>query len=377
MPAELLQPVSTIYSHEFWRPVTTALYLIGLMALSSMITRRMPRWKEIRGMQVPAAKVALLLTLTDSLLFVFSETLLVLGVGTSFSGAACTAGIWMCITFYAFTKVLITWFLVERVHIVHSKGKRRGESMLYKCNMCLMLGWVAVWSLFVVRRLALPIQNVQLDSDNLPGCQSYHGAWIREDGACMLYLADEGTYLGFAVDITIDLYLSLLFAIPLYRGEWSNPELRWLAIKSILCTIVGMASTATNAFILTRLHGKELSWVCMASCVLDTLMNSTNLFIITSSESDSHDRRPSYAGSSHPDRRVSYATSPITLPRKTSVHYSVEVTSFTEVDESAPNSPTPTLAERRGRRGIDMMLRPEAMGKEMEREKKSSPFQDV
>ncbi|KAI5475836.1 Transmembrane protein [Pseudohyphozyma bogoriensis] len=298
---EMMQPVSTVYSEEFWRPLTTAVYLVSLMALATMLSRRMPSWKDIRRWNVPAAKVALVATLMDSTIYVFTQALLVLGVGTSFSGAL--------------TKVFITWFLIERVHIVHSKGMRRRDSWLYRANLCLMSGWIVVWCLFV----------------------KYHGAWMRPDGVCVVMLANIGTYFGFAVDIAIDLYLSLLFAIPLYRGEWSNPALRWLAIKSILCTALGMTSTATNA-------------------------------LITGSDQRENQQQPA-----HTIERV-------TLPRK-SVHYSVEVTSITEVDESAVETPA---SSRRGSRRIDVVLASPSLSEvgapfgqgPVGEEKKDSPFQD-
>lgn len=55
---------ATVYMHQFWKPVTCALYLISLVLLSACVTKRTPargQWKE-----TGPAKWALLAILVDS-----------------------------------------------------------------------------------------------------------------------------------------------------------------------------------------------------------------------------------------------------------------------------------------------------------------------
>lgn len=55
-----------------------------------------------------------------SLIFVFISAVILLGVGSSFSPAACSGGIWLCIILYAGSKVVLYVLLLEKLYIVHS-----------------------------------------------------------------------------------------------------------------------------------------------------------------------------------------------------------------------------------------------------------------
>ncbi|KAI5478197.1 hypothetical protein MNV49_005364 [Pseudohyphozyma bogoriensis] len=248
----------TVYTQDFWRPITASVDLAALLALAAMVTLRMPRWKDWKSGQVPVAKMALLATLIDSTVFIYSATLLVLGVGTSYS--------------MGIAKVFITIFLIERVHMVWGGMTRRRDSRLYKFNISLIALWVTTFVLLC----------------------TYHGSEIRSsDESCMIILTSTlPTSFGVGTDIAIDLYLCLLFAVPLWRGTWSNKRIKKLAIKSISCAVVSMGSSAGNLLIFTLLHGYELSWMCLTMCTLDTLVNATNLFVATTGERDADQVAP-------------------------------------------------------------------------------------
>jgi hypothetical protein len=64
---------------------------------------------------IPIAKWLALLIFADSWLFLFSAGLLISGIGLSLNEHACSAGIFLCIFLYAFSKLLIYWFLGEFV----------------------------------------------------------------------------------------------------------------------------------------------------------------------------------------------------------------------------------------------------------------------
>ncbi|KAM0748344.1 hypothetical protein T439DRAFT_349640 [Meredithblackwellia eburnea MCA 4105] len=317
-------PLSTVYPRgsEFWRPVTCTIYLLALLSLSSMITKRVPSWGKWK--QAGPVKWSLLAILVDSCAFIFASALLVLGVGTSSSRLACNAGIWICIFLYSFAKVLITWFLIERVHVVLGGQTPRKESRLYKFNFLVMLGWLAVFIMLCV----------------------YHSTHIRvSDQACFIVDSPIATFMGVTVDLCIDIYLSLLFAIPLWKRQFSSPRMKWIAIKSLVAAGVSMSSSVTNLLIFTLLHGRELSWMCLMSCALDTMINATSLFALTASESQAADsRRSSFA----PTVSASFVLpGSRRLSRKTSIAFQRDISTLSEGplgerdDFEAPQGPWP------------------------------------
>lgn len=161
--------------------------------------------------------------------------LLFLGVGMSLNGAACEATIWMCILLYSAAKVVssqhhqsarrsprrrltpllsssrlvpppvhsvgsqcITFFLVERCHIVHGQHTSRFKNRIYLSNCLLLVGWLAILLFLIVS----------------------HKTSIRpSDGQCRFYISRWSSLAAGLLDIVIILYLSLLFALPLYRGR--------------------------------------------------------------------------------------------------------------------------------------------------------------
>lgn len=92
----------------------------------------------------------------------------------------------------------------------------------------------------------------------------------------------------------------MLFAVPLYRGEYFNKDLRMLAVKSLMAMIVVLASTTANLVALVALESKELSWVrlssflcslikllltstpqlCFTTCTLDTFFGAAAIFVV-------------------------------------------------------------------------------------------------
>ena len=57
-------PTSTVYTHQFWQPVTCAFYLSSLVLLSALVTRRTPAWGTWKA--AGPAKWALLTVLVYS-----------------------------------------------------------------------------------------------------------------------------------------------------------------------------------------------------------------------------------------------------------------------------------------------------------------------
>lgn len=258
----------TVYSEVYWRALATSLYLISMFVLGSMLTRRTPPWKDWIKLRIQPVKVATFLILTDSTLYVFASSLLLLGVGTSMSAAVCLASGWLCLTLYAGAKAMITFFLIERVHIVLGQGTRRRESKLYLTNCCVIFLWIVAFTLLVI----------------------YHNAYFRPaDDACMLETKQFGVIVTAGVDVFINLYLCLLFAVPLYRGKWANPILQRLAVRSLVVSLISMTSSVTNMTVMSAFHGEELASMCLTTCCLDTLINATGIFVVTGQSSGDSD----------------------------------------------------------------------------------------
>lgn len=90
----------------------------------------------------------------------------------------------------------------------------------------------------------------------------------------------ESVELAIAVDLFTDLYLGLLFIVPLFRGTWHSSRLRGIAVRSSVASVISMCSTVTNLSLWIGMHGSEISWMCLAICTLDTVVNATALFAV-------------------------------------------------------------------------------------------------
>ena len=90
-----------------------------------------------------------------------------------------------------------------------------------------------------------------------------------------------------------------LFAVTLIRGSWYSSELRWIAIRSreptrelsqcatlthslptVIATSISMCSSTANMIVFVFIHGKEMGWMCLALCTLDTLINASVLVAV-------------------------------------------------------------------------------------------------
>ncbi|KAM0749094.1 hypothetical protein T439DRAFT_61665 [Meredithblackwellia eburnea MCA 4105] len=254
--------VPTLYPQPYWPPILAAEYLVSIAILGGMISKRFPGWKS--WAQIPVPQIIIFILIVDSFFFVFSAALFTLGIGTSRNTDSCSGGLWMCVIFFATTKAVISVFLMERLHIVHGVFKKRLDSNLYKINCGIVLIWVGVLITFMVR----------------------HWTYIRDsDGQCIYHIGHEVTFMTGALEVVIDIWFCVLFAWPLARGSFSTPALKRVALLSVIGAAVSMASSCANMFIFSIFNGKELGFVCLASCALDALINCGVLYWVTSGQS--------------------------------------------------------------------------------------------
>ena len=192
------------------------------------------------------------------------------------------------------------------VHLVHGNYTTRRKSRLYKFNMSLMLGWVAVFILLSASQpRACPLDVSQAERD-LTGLPQHRDPPIRQllcdyrlsniqlvfsfDPMQERGLIGPAASLGVSVDLAVDCFLSFLFIIPLWRGDFKSPQLRRVAVRSLIAASISMASSVTNLGLFSGLHGRELSFICLTACTLDTVVNATSLFMV---------RIPNFIGSKH------------------------------------------------------------------------------
>ncbi|GAA5894564.1 uncharacterized protein JCM6883_002137 [Sporobolomyces salmoneus] len=248
------------------KPIITTCYLLSVAVLSALLSRRLISFKQMK--RLPIAKLLVIAVLGDSLLFVFASAVLILGVGTSFSSAACSLGIWWCIILYVSSKVLIYSFLSEKLYAVYSitptRRVSRWESTQYKIAMAFLLAWMGVAIVMIIGRIAE----------------------IRErDNACIIGLKLYATVPMLTVDAIVNIYLTGAFVIPVYRSRWHKAQK--LALHSSIAAVASLVTSFANIAVLTFEHGHQLSWVCLGSCGLDVSLNAIILYLVTASSSSS------------------------------------------------------------------------------------------
>jgi len=190
------------------------------------------------------------------------------GVGLSYSHTTCAMAIYSCISFYAFSKVLIYGFLAEKVYIVWSGGNYmpRLSSPAYRICSVVVLGYVVILVLMIIG------QN----------------SFIRADGICIIGLRGFATIPLISYDLFLNMFLTAMFLWPLWRSKLISHKLRKVATRTLYGACASLTTSAVNVAILTALKGDEFGWVCLGSCVTDVTLNAVVFSWVTSrSESPS------------------------------------------------------------------------------------------
>lgn len=187
-----------------------------------------------------------------------------LGIGTSRNHKVCTWTGLLCVVFYSQAKVFTAWFLVERARLVTAPLVPRLKNKLYLFNVALSSLWIVILGIVLAKE---------------------HGT-IRPDYECRIGMG-AGPVAGIiTVNAFLELWYTSLFALPLYRGEWANPLLKRLAIRSCVAALLSVSSTTINGAFLFWHNGHELSWVCTTTCSLETFWCSIVLYALTGKKDD-------------------------------------------------------------------------------------------
>ncbi|KAF9260652.1 hypothetical protein L218DRAFT_932072 [Marasmius fiardii PR-910] len=244
--------------------LSSLIYFLGLSILAHCISRRaktdgLTSWTSLKAISWPRMCVDLIFI--DSWLFLITSGILIFGVGLETVEGACTAGIFICVLFYATSKVLIYCFLAEKVHLVWSPtaGKRRLRSPVYLACLVSVVAYTIVVAVMVTGRVH----------------------YWRDSGVCVIGLKFYSSIPLLSFDLYINVFLNGLFLWPLFRSKIVNPKLRSVAIRTLIASSVALTTSLVNIGVLTAEHGQQLGWVCLGSCGTDVILNALAVFWVT------------------------------------------------------------------------------------------------
>ncbi|KAJ6533726.1 hypothetical protein B0H19DRAFT_1272360 [Mycena capillaripes] len=210
---------NTIFPTAALQALIALLNFAGVSILAAFISHRLLRdnlsswdaWARLSW-----ARLCILLVFSASYLFLFSSGILIFGVGLQANAAACATGIYICVGFYTFSKILIYAYLSEKVYVVWETGRSRLRSPVYLVCLATVFLYAAVIVVMLIG----------------------HITEFREgDGACVigLHLTASVPLLGY--DLYINVLLTALFLWPLLRSKQSNARLRRLAARTLVYVV--------------------------------------------------------------------------------------------------------------------------------------------
>ncbi|KAI0047747.1 hypothetical protein FA95DRAFT_1189156 [Auriscalpium vulgare] len=251
------------FPSEGMQVLSAIVHFLGVSILTHCLSRRLASddFSSLQSVvQTSWARLCIVLVFLDSWLFLFLSGILIFGVGLETKNAVCSASIYLCIAFYATSKILIYFFLIEKVHLVWSPSAgRRLKSPVYIICLITVLSYTVIIALMLVGRIH----------------------FIREDNICMIGLKPYSSIPLLSYDLYINVFLNILFIWPLFRSKLVNPRVRRVAIRTLVASGVALTTSAINMIVLTVLKGQELGWVCLGSCGADVILNAVALFWVT------------------------------------------------------------------------------------------------
>lgn len=147
---------------------------------------------------------------------------------------------------------MIYLFLMERLRIVHADTmqdvvtwKERFASWWYRGAAVLLVGWIAVAVVMCVGRNAV----------------------LRADGECKIGLKLYSTVPMLAVDAIVNIYLTAGFVVPVLHAGFAKAK--GLVKQSCFAALAALVTSFANILILAIMHGHQMSYVCLSSCVFD------------------------------------------------------------------------------------------------------------
>ncbi|KAI1633935.1 hypothetical protein F4809DRAFT_666186 [Biscogniauxia mediterranea] len=230
------------------------LSIISVSVLSSFLTQRtlaVSSWRRL-----PFIVWVVYAIFIDSWMFIFVTAILQYGLGFNSNPNVCSAAILLCLICYVTTKF-----------VIRGATKERLKSKLYIFNSFGMLTlYVAVSILNFVYRIAR-----------------------MDNGECVIGMERFSMIPLISFDLLVNVYLTLLFLVPLsflYSSKNlprtnANIRLRSIAMRTFIGALCTTTSSVVNLSVLMALNG-EPGWVCLMCCNSDILFSAIVIQWVTS-----------------------------------------------------------------------------------------------
>ncbi|KAI4720632.1 hypothetical protein E4T48_03075 [Aureobasidium sp. EXF-10727] len=179
-------------------------------AMSNQSARRIQVLQSWKNMSMTNALIIAIYV--DSFLFIFCTAVLSKAYSLNQSASICDAAILLCLICYMTTKILIYYFLVEKVHIIRTTNSSRLKSKLWLFNF---FGVICPYVILVVLNFVFRI------------------AYINEKGVCVIGMKRRALVPLITFDVFLNVYLTSLFLDPL-RSEYErtiDPQLTFAYAK--------------------------------------------------------------------------------------------------------------------------------------------------
>ncbi|KAH0354592.1 hypothetical protein KCU81_g1099, partial [Aureobasidium melanogenum] len=233
------------------RVVTMALSMITISVLAICLTRRIQviqNWKNIS-----VTNALIIAIYIDSFLFIFCTAVLSKAFSLNQSAGICDGAILLCLICYMTTKIMIYYFLVEKVHIIRTTNTARRKSKLWLFNF---FGVICPYVVLVILNFVFRI------------------AYINEKGVCVIGMKRRALVPLITFDIVLNVYLTSLFLHPLRQcysfKQGKKSAMRTLVLRTFVGSCATLLMSVVNLSVLTILDG-EPGYICLCLCNLDIL----------------------------------------------------------------------------------------------------------
>ncbi|KAF2733537.1 hypothetical protein EJ04DRAFT_565069 [Polyplosphaeria fusca] len=269
------------------RTVFTMISLACIAILAGMLGYRAQLLRSHHLKTLNLTRVLILVLYSLAMAFVVSAAVVENGLGMT-SPSMCHSIIYICLSFYAASKLAMYIFLVERAHALRAPYMSRFSDWIWLSGM---LAIVTGFSSLAVCGFLWPI-----------------GELSKTDGRCRIGLPLKVTIPFLTFDIVINAALTGIFiyllkpllhysilSAPIVPANWFHERVRrmvktdnrrasvgvypvnetfltsikMLLWKSLAGSIAVMLPTAANIAALSAQQGRELSWLCLILCIVD------------------------------------------------------------------------------------------------------------
>ncbi|CAG7853169.1 SubName: Full=Uncharacterized protein {ECO:0000313/EMBL:CCA72776.1} [Serendipita indica DSM 11827] len=243
-----------------FRTLSCIITFLGLSVISFCFAHRMIKLGLLSRVGYHALtplKVLMLLLLVDSWIFLLGSGIYINGLGTSLNARVCRSVPITCILVYSFGKILIYLMLVERLYVVWPNRGTRRSSPVWTGGIVVITGYAVMSIVMIFRQSCV----------------------IREDLQCIVVTDTSNVIVIVSCDVVASLLLTGFFLWPLWRHRGLSRELRRIASRTTIATVLYLIMTISN--ILNLIPGQMITWICLTICSLDICGHTLVMFWLT------------------------------------------------------------------------------------------------